>query len=156
MIGKCHHRSCRVVAHSRKCEECIQFVGHCSTVTLDHEFGGFVEMTTPTRIPEPLPNRQQVPEWSTRTYLRRRKGRHELEVLGQHAMHLRLLQHHFTDEHRPSITRGAPRQIPKSLHTPFKDGVDDLFYAPQTSWPSYGRLRSGSADRFHTITRRRK
>ena len=147
----------RVRADSGQRQECIERVRQASAVRRRHPDGGLVEMLGASRIPQTLPPAQHVAERRSRASLGCREHTEERLPLRNHAIDLRLLQHHLGDEDPPRITLAPPRKIAHSRNTPGEDepGVDHVQSA-QTSMPSYGRLRSGAASRFQTSTFRLK
>ncbi len=86
--------------------------GQLAAVTLDRLACDRMKPARPDVVAERPPRVRDVALVRGRERRERRVAIQPLVVLGQHAVHLRLLQHHFRDEDVVRIAGAAPGQIP--------------------------------------------
>src|SRR2546426_4414971 len=118
LVRKARHRSRRVRSHSRELHQLRRIVGHPALEVLPDHARQRVEIGSPRVVPEPIPGLAHRLGPGARERLQIGKPCDKPRIVLGDPADLRLLQHHFRDEHAVRIARLAPRQVSRGAGVP--------------------------------------
>ncbi len=123
--GEAGHRARRVAPDALERHQPFKRVGQLPAELLDHLPRDAMQPHRALVVAQPRPRLDRLARWLRRQRRKRWEARQELAVLGQHALDLRLLEHHLRDEDGVRVACLAPGQmraplggVPRQQRTP--------------------------------------